>query len=94
MSKRVDATITCPGCGRQYPVKLYRTIWGEYERILPYGGNLNMIRVLIQILKVLPECLVQAVSMLPRQEYKIGKSSNVQLIGIIVENSLEALSKK
>ena len=31
MSKRVDATITCPGCGRQYPVKLYRTIWGEYE---------------------------------------------------------------
>ena len=31
MSKRVDATITCPQCGKQYPVKLYRTIWGEYE---------------------------------------------------------------
>ncbi len=29
MSKILDATITCPKCGKQYPVKLFRTIWGE-----------------------------------------------------------------
>lgn len=43
MSKRVDATITCPKCGKQYPVKLYRTIWGEYEEnaggLLTGGGQ-------------------------------------------------------
>lgn len=31
MSKLVDATIKCPNCGREYPVKLFRTIWGEHE---------------------------------------------------------------
>lgn len=29
MSQILDATITCPRCGKQYPVKLFRTIWGE-----------------------------------------------------------------
>ena len=45
MSKRVDATITCPGCGRQYPVKLYRTIWGEYEenRNLVMNDQINVL---------------------------------------------------
>ena len=45
MSKRVDATITCPGCGRQYPVKLYRTIWGEYEenRDLVMNDQINVL---------------------------------------------------
>lgn len=31
MSKLVDATITCPHCGKEYPTKLFRTIWGEHE---------------------------------------------------------------
>lgn len=31
MSKLIDATITCPKCGKQYPTKLFRTIWGEHE---------------------------------------------------------------
>ena len=31
MSKKLEATITCPHCGREYPATLYRTIWGEYE---------------------------------------------------------------
>lgn len=31
MSKRVDATITCPRCGNEFQFSLYRTIWGEYE---------------------------------------------------------------
>lgn len=45
MSKRVDATITCPGCGRQYPVKLYRTIWGEYDenRDLVMNDQINVL---------------------------------------------------
>jgi len=44
MSKRVDATITCPKCGKQYPVKLYRTIWGEHEenRNLVMNDQINV----------------------------------------------------
>lgn len=43
MSKQIDATIRCPKCGHQYPVKLYRTIWGEYQenRNLVMSGNIN-----------------------------------------------------
>lgn len=37
MSKLVDATITCPHCGKEYPMKLFRTIWGEHE------SNRNMV---------------------------------------------------
>lgn len=37
MSKLVDATITCPHCGKQYSTKLFRTIWGENE------SNRNMV---------------------------------------------------
>lgn len=33
MSKLLDATITCPQCGKQYPVKLFRTLWGEHEEL-------------------------------------------------------------
>lgn len=33
MSKLVDATITCPQCGQDYPVKLFRTLWGEHESL-------------------------------------------------------------
>lgn len=31
MSKRIEATITCPNCAKQFLFTLYRTIWGEYE---------------------------------------------------------------
>ena len=31
MSKRIEANITCPNCGNQFPFTLFRTIWGEYE---------------------------------------------------------------
>lgn len=37
MSKLVDATITCPHCGKEYTTKLFRTIWGEHE------SNRNMV---------------------------------------------------
>ncbi len=37
MSKLIDATITCPHCGKEYPTKLFRTIWGEHE------SNRNMV---------------------------------------------------
>ncbi|MBR6846830.1 MAG: hypothetical protein IKM74_01715 [Bacteroidales bacterium] len=37
MSKLVDATITCPHCGKEYPTKLFRTIWGEHD------SNRNMV---------------------------------------------------
>lgn len=33
MSKLLDATIRCPKCGQSYPVKLFRTIWGEHESL-------------------------------------------------------------
>lgn len=33
MSKLVDATITCPQCGKEYPVKLFRTLWGEHKEL-------------------------------------------------------------
>ena len=33
MSKLVDAMITCPLCGKQYPVKLFRTLWGEHQEL-------------------------------------------------------------
>ena len=33
MSKLVDAMITCPLCGKQYPVKLFRTLWGERQEL-------------------------------------------------------------
>lgn len=44
MSKRVDATITCPKCGKQYPVQLFRTIWGEHEenRNLVMNDEINV----------------------------------------------------
>lgn len=44
MSKRVDATITCPKCSKQYPVKLFRTIWGEHEenRRLVMNDEINV----------------------------------------------------
>lgn len=29
MSRILDATITCPNCGRPYEVKLFRTLWGD-----------------------------------------------------------------
>lgn len=29
MSKRIEAKISCPGCGSQFNFTLYRTIWGE-----------------------------------------------------------------
>ena len=31
MSKRIEATITCPKCSFQFNYTLYRTIWGEHE---------------------------------------------------------------
>jgi hypothetical protein len=31
MSKRIEANITCPNCGNQFPFTLFRTIWGEYD---------------------------------------------------------------
>lgn len=33
MSKLVDAQIRCPHCGKEYSVKLFRTIWGEHESL-------------------------------------------------------------
>lgn len=33
MSRLVDATITCPKCGTKYPVKLFRTLWGENDAL-------------------------------------------------------------
>lgn len=33
MSKLVDATVTCPRCGQEYPVKLFRTLWGENDSL-------------------------------------------------------------
>lgn len=33
MSKLVDAMIKCPKCGKEYPVKLFRTVWGEHESV-------------------------------------------------------------
>lgn len=33
MSKLVDATITCPQCRKEYPVKLFRTLWGEHKEL-------------------------------------------------------------
>jgi predicted RNA-binding Zn-ribbon protein involved in translation (DUF1610 family) len=30
MSKRIEANITCPNCGNQFPFTLFRSIWGEY----------------------------------------------------------------
>lgn len=33
MSKLVDAKIKCPQCGREYDVKLFRTVWGEHEEM-------------------------------------------------------------
>lgn len=31
MSKRLDATITCPKCSFQFNYSLFRTIWGEHD---------------------------------------------------------------
>jgi transcription elongation factor Elf1 len=31
MSKRIEATITCPKCSFQFNYTLFRTIWGEHE---------------------------------------------------------------
>jgi len=31
MSKRLEATITCPKCSFQFNYTLYRTIWGEHD---------------------------------------------------------------
>ncbi|NPD81188.1 hypothetical protein HPS57_04265 [Prevotella sp. PINT] len=44
MSKLIDATIKCPKCGKEYPVKLFRTIWGEHEtnRNLVMNDEINV----------------------------------------------------
>lgn len=44
MSKLLDATIRCPQCGHEYPVKLFRTIWGEHEslRNKVMSGDVNV----------------------------------------------------
>lgn len=46
MSKLVDATITCPHCGKEYPVKLFRTIWGEQKanRALVFNDEINVLK--------------------------------------------------
>jgi hypothetical protein len=44
MSKRIDATITCPHCETQFQMSLYRTIWGEYpeNRALVMDDSINV----------------------------------------------------
>lgn len=44
MSKRIEATITCPNCSHQYAFTLYRTIWGEYpeNRQLVMNDEINV----------------------------------------------------
>lgn len=32
MSQRIEANITCPICGNNFPFTLYRSIWGEDEQ--------------------------------------------------------------
>jgi hypothetical protein len=44
MSKKVEATITCPHCYHQFKFSLYRSIWGEYpeNRELVMSDNINV----------------------------------------------------
>lgn len=44
MSSRVEAKITCPHCGFQFPFTLYRSIWGEYpeNRELVMSDKINV----------------------------------------------------
>lgn len=44
MSKRLEATITCPNCRKQFEYTLYRSIWGEYpaNRELVMSNKINV----------------------------------------------------
>ena len=44
MSKRLEATISCPNCQHQFQQTLYRTIWGEYpeNRQLVMEDDINV----------------------------------------------------
>jgi len=44
MSKRLEAKINCPDCGKQFDYTLYRTIWGEYpeNRELVMSNKINV----------------------------------------------------
>ena len=44
MSRQVDVAATCPKYGKQNPQKLFRTVWGERERLCyaVMSDNINM----------------------------------------------------
>lgn len=44
MSQQVDIVATCPKCGKQYPQKLFRTVWGEHQslRNAVMSDNINI----------------------------------------------------